>query len=119
MQPTRWVRTGLLGWLLILALAWPGTSPLCAQDGAPAAPKVHSDTPTESLPADNMLRRPLESPSAPAPAALPAVSEPLLQTYVEPPLGFTGPSGVRPSAAQEDSHFVPVEDRWRIGFPEW
>ena len=24
-----------------------------------------------------------------------------------------------PSEAQESSHFVPVEDRWRIGFPEW
>ena len=35
------------------------------------------------------------------------------------PLGFTGPSGVLPTESQEDSHFVPVEDRWRMGFPEW
>ena len=24
-----------------------------------------------------------------------------------------------PSEIQESSHFAPVEDRWRIGFPEW
>jgi len=35
------------------------------------------------------------------------------------PLGFSGPSGVLPSEVQESSHFAPVEDRWRIGFPEW
>lgn len=35
------------------------------------------------------------------------------------PLGFTGPSGVAPTEDQESNHFVPVEDRWRSGFPEW
>ena len=35
------------------------------------------------------------------------------------PLGFAGPSGVLPSEFPESSHFAPVEDRWRIGFPEW
>ena len=24
-----------------------------------------------------------------------------------------------PTEGQESSHFVPVEDRWRVGFPEW
>src|SRR5438105_4202463 len=38
---------------------------------------------------------------------------------VDPPLGYTGPSGVAPREEQENSHFVPMEDRWRIGFPEW
>ena len=38
---------------------------------------------------------------------------------VDPPLGFTGPSGILPREQQESSHFVPMEDRWRIGFPEW
>ncbi len=37
----------------------------------------------------------------------------------DPPLGYTGPSGVFPREGQQDSHFVPVEDRWRIGFPGW
>ncbi|MFX6949617.1 hypothetical protein ABTH81_21285, partial [Acinetobacter baumannii] len=45
--------------------------------------------------------------------------EGLLQTPVEPPLGFTGHSGIVPRETQETSDFVPVEDRWRIGFPAW
>ncbi|MCH5373804.1 MAG: hypothetical protein JJ992_07500, partial [Planctomycetes bacterium] len=45
--------------------------------------------------------------------------EPLLTLPVDPPLGFTGPSGVLPADAQENSHFVPMEDRWRLGFPSW
>jgi hypothetical protein len=38
---------------------------------------------------------------------------------VGPPPGFTGPSGVAPREIQEDGHFLPVEDRWRIGMPPW
>jgi hypothetical protein len=37
----------------------------------------------------------------------------------EEPLGFSGPSGILPTAPQEDPQFVPIEDRWRIGFPPW
>jgi hypothetical protein len=37
----------------------------------------------------------------------------------ESPLGFTGRSGVMPTEFQTSDHFVPIEDRWRIGFPEW
>lgn len=47
----------------------------------------------------------------------PSPSEPLLRTSEDPPLGFAGPSSVPATELQEDSHFVPVEDRWRIGFP--
>src|SRR5947209_8161617 len=67
----------------------------------------------------NVLDRPLESPRE---AALPAPRQPgspILQTPVDPPVGFTGPSGVLPRDGQEDPHFVPVEDRWRLGFPAW
>ena len=35
------------------------------------------------------------------------------------PLGYTGRSSVLPREPQEDPRFVPIEDRWRIGFPEW
>ncbi|MFM9962978.1 MAG: hypothetical protein ACKV2Q_17355 [Planctomycetaceae bacterium] len=38
---------------------------------------------------------------------------------VEAPLGYTGPSSILPSEGQESSHFVPMEDRWRAGFPAW
>jgi hypothetical protein len=54
----------------------------------------------------------------PEPAVRPE-PEFLFLADVDPPLGYTGPSGIRPRDAQENSHFVPMEDRWRIGFPEW
>src|SRR5205823_93611 len=38
---------------------------------------------------------------------------------VDPPIGYTGPSGILPREEQLDSHFVPMEDRWRIGLPAW
>jgi len=49
------------------------------------------------------------------------VEEPdqLLQWPVDPPLGYTGPSGILPREPQTDSHFVPLVDRWRSGFPAW
>jgi hypothetical protein len=37
----------------------------------------------------------------------------------DPPLGFTGPSSVLPSEAAETPDFIPMEDRWRLGFPHW
>lgn len=43
----------------------------------------------------------------------------LLTTPSDAPLGYAGNSGVAPTESQEDSHFVPVEDRWRIGSPAW
>jgi hypothetical protein len=60
-------------------------------------------------------------PAAPLETARPselATAMPL-QTPVDPPLGFTGPSSVLPSELQESDHFVPVEDRWRVGLPAW
>lgn len=64
------------------------------------------------------LRRPLDGPAAPTePAA--AEDGSLLQTPVFPPLGYTGPSSVFPRETQSNSDFVPVEDRWRGGFPPW
>ncbi len=38
--------------------------------------------------------------------------------YVIPhdtPYGFTGPSGILRTESQQSSHFIPVEDRWRLG----
>jgi hypothetical protein len=57
-------------------------------------------------------------------AGLPSVlnDDPFLSPLlwpVDPPLGYVGPSGILPRDVQTDSHFVPMEDRWRIGFPEW
>jgi hypothetical protein len=48
-----------------------------------------------------------------------AAATSFLQTIFDAPLGFTGRSSVVPREEQTDPHFVPIEDRWRIGFPEW
>jgi hypothetical protein len=64
------------------------------------------------------LRRPIETPPSPADPA-PVQDPGLFQTPYDPPVGFTGPSSVLPRDTQVDSHFVPIEDRWRIGFSPW
>ena len=43
----------------------------------------------------------------------------MLRWPVDSPLGYSGPSGILPREEQENSHFVPMEDRWRIGLPPW
>jgi hypothetical protein len=45
--------------------------------------------------------------------------DPILTWPVDPPLGFSGRSGISPREGQENSDFVPMEDRWRIGMPEY
>jgi hypothetical protein len=55
------------------------------------------------------------APAAPAPGAAPAAP---LQTPMDPPLGFVGQSGV-PHVSQSTSDFLPLPDRWRLGFPRW
>jgi hypothetical protein len=43
----------------------------------------------------------------------------LFRQPIDAPLGFTGPSGILPREPQVGPHFVPMEDRWRMGFPTW
>ncbi|MFM7842649.1 MAG: hypothetical protein ACKPEY_00255 [Planctomycetota bacterium] len=45
--------------------------------------------------------------------------DPWIQWPVDPPLGFTGPSGILPRERATSSHFLPIEDRWRIGFADY
>ena len=64
------------------------------------------------------LQRPLETP--PRPPEVPAAdADFVFQAPRDPPLGFAGPSSILPSEVQRSGHFVPMEDRWRIGFPAW
>src|SRR5262249_26421587 len=37
----------------------------------------------------------------------------------EQPTGEAGPSSVRPVPTQTNPDFVPIPDRWRLGFPDW
>jgi hypothetical protein len=39
-------------------------------------------------------------------------------TPVDPALGYSGPSGVQ-HGVRPNRDFLPMGDRWRIGFPEW
>jgi hypothetical protein len=72
-----------------------------------AAPAVRADAPDSP--------GPLDEPAVTAPSPEPR----LFQTPVDPPLGFAGPSGILPREEQTSDHFVPMEDRWRLGFPRW
>jgi hypothetical protein len=117
MERNKWPGAGLGGWFIALWVCL-GSSAVPVQAQLPGAPGVSSDRLNDQLRPGRLLERPLES--AAPPAEQPGIPpSPLLQTYVDPPLGFTGPSGIAPREAQETSDFVPVEDRWRIGFPEW
>ncbi len=55
----------------------------------------------------------------PTPEGYSPETPPYFRTPFQAPLGFTGPSSIEPSESQSTSHFVPIEDRWRIGTPAW
>jgi hypothetical protein len=115
-------------WVIISTLFVASVFGLADRAGAaPPEPKgalLYKETPAPPLapPASEALspfRRPLETPPPAAETPVPVESGVLLRTHVDPPLGFAGPSGILPSEYQESSHFIPMEDRWRLGFPEW
>ena len=70
-------------------------------------------------PRPGVLRRPIEASSSPDWLQQFFDIGPFLQLPMDPPTGYTGASGVLPTESQQSSHFVPVEDRWRIGYPAW
>ncbi len=45
-------------------------------------------------------------------------TNPIIVGPRDAPFGFTGPSGVLPTEFQTSSHFIPVEDRWRLGLKD-
>jgi hypothetical protein len=119
MERYQWVGPGFRGLLLLLIPAWLASSLLFAQNQPPGTAGTGTEAKDQTARPGRPLSRPLESTPPPEEAAVPAPPEPLLRLPFDPPLGFTGPSGIAPRDVQESSHFVPVEDRWRIGFPEW
>ena len=62
------------------------------------------------------LDRPLESDPEPGTELGPVLGA---LPSIDAPLGFSGRSSVIPRDSQTDPRFVPIEDRWRIGFPSW
>jgi hypothetical protein len=65
-------------------------------------------------------RDPGERPIDPAPAPVPTVTaeEVLTKPPFDPPWGYAGRSRIRERSGSNDE-FQVIEDRWRIGFPEW
>ena len=61
----------------------------------------------------------LDGLSLPQADHFPPEAAPYQLTTFQAPLGFTGPTSVLPTESQNTSHFVPVEDQWRIGSPTW
>jgi hypothetical protein len=82
--------------------------------GVPARAQEATVSPQPSL-----LARPIDSGTPAGPTSVLFRSDAQFQFPVDPPLGFTGPSGVMPTEFQQSDHFVPVEDRWRLGLPAW
>jgi hypothetical protein len=74
------------------------------KNSAPELPEILNTPPQDNT----------ASEFAPPPPA-PEFVKPLVRS----PLGYTGASGIRPSEAQQSLDFVPIEDRWRAGFPDW
>src|SRR5262245_18953738 len=85
---------------------------LCAAAAEPPAPAP------ERPGGESLLTPPAPDPPPAEDPFVPAV-EPIFRLDRGAPLGFAGPSGIVPREQQADSHFVPVEDRWRVPFPSW
>ena len=77
----------------------------------------------ESQPEPSVLRNPLANPRRLEDLVSDDETSTELDTLLvlprDNPIGFAGPSGIVPTEIQQDSHFVPIEDRWRIGVPQW
>jgi hypothetical protein len=59
----------------------------------------------------------LFQPSSPTTRALEENS--IIAVSFDPPQGFAGPSGILPRSYEQESNFLPMEDRWRLGYPYW
>lgn len=68
----------------------------------------------------DVLYRPLEQPFAPeTETELQPDFSSMVYNLRDAPSGYSGRSSVLPSEGQTSGHFVPIEDRWRIGLPYW
>lgn len=81
-------------------------------------PSAARGQPTAVLPAAaaDPIGRELEPPP-PARELEPPPATPAGYVY-PPPLGYTGPSGILPRSGS-NPEYDTVEDRWRVGFPDW
>ena len=121
-------RPSALAWLALAVAFLP--IPALAQDLPPLPPAlVDEPSPSRPEPPDGRVRPPaLRRPIDAEAFDLAPTSPP--RDFFRPPGRFFRASNARPSVtpgrracspreAQSTHDFVPVEDRWRIGFPEW
>ena len=100
----------------VVAPAQTPPPPTAAPAQLPQTPRPANSLDRPALKPRDPSDRALE-PQPPGPPA-PSYTETLTQTAFDPPLGFSGPSGVLPRTGTNEE-YVAVEDRWRIGFPKW
>jgi len=94
-------------------------SGMAVEAGVSLAALVNDNRPSEEI-RPSLLRRADElAESLPPVAPGEDHTSPLVRVPTQYPYGFTGPSGVQPTEQQTSSHFVPVEDRWRLGSKDW
>lgn len=105
--------------LLSAAAVLVGAATASAQSPpAPAPVKVQLDDPTRPLPRDPSERTLEPKPGDGMEVVPVSATDVLTAPPFDPPLGFAGPSTVIPRSGS-NAEFVTVEDRWRLGFPEW
>ncbi len=93
---------------------------LAENEASNTSPNKDSNADSTQDPNPSVLRDPLDPEER-----LPAVDEAvdLTSAFVglpgESPRGYSGPSSVLPRETQTTSRFEPVEDRWRLGLPNY
>jgi hypothetical protein len=106
-----------IAWGMSIALVGPARAGEPASNDVPGFIIFEEEEKQAPEAGRTVLDRPLET--APAPTKVSSAPETIPDNEVDPPLGYTGKSGILPSETQQSSHFAPVEDRWRLGFPEF
>jgi hypothetical protein len=80
---------------------------------------AQSETPKPSVADSNGEEQETKNQSDAPKEELKEGDDTLVLPDIDAPLGFAGKSRIVPRDTQTDNHFIPVEDRWRIGFPDW
>jgi hypothetical protein len=122
---TRLSRVGYaaLGAVLAANPVW-GQAPIVPLNSPPDPPARSAELPSQApapvvsaSPRDPLARvlEPSRVDGKVVPASAPSPADTLT---LPPTLGFAGPSGVLPRSGSNDE-YITVEDRWRIGLPEW
>lgn len=112
--------TGPLTALPPIPLA-PGMTAAGAQPGKDGKDAKDAKAPRDDKALRDTTRQPIERLLQPSTMANPGATggEPAPVTYLYfPTLGYAGPSGILPRSGN-NAEYETMEDRWRIGLPEW